>query len=226
MGSFLRNKLQDLILVGSPRVGFHPAIPYHRQVIHPIIKEHAQYVSCDRAIVNGLIVCKICQQIFTNARWNKKFILKHFQQIHNLPSTEHPNPRSSSIPKLESVSVKNTAENIPKLDKGQVNITSERSIASANASKEGDGPLPYELIVIDDDVSTSTPAKIPESNPPTKKKRGRKPKIRPEGTPTPAKKRLSSKDRDLKLKKRAMKNKILKKDEASSIEWTCSQYLS
>ena len=219
MGSFLRNKLQDLILVGSPRVGCHPPIPYNRQVLHPIIKEHAQYVSCDRAIVNGLIVCKICQQIFTNARWNKKFILKHFQQIHQLPSTEHPNPLSPSIPKLENVLGKINSETIPKLSKEQGNITS-------TLSNEERDPLPYEVIFIDDDVSSSIPPKIPESIPPAKKKRGRKPKIRPDGTPTPAKKRLSSKDRDLKLKKRAMKNKILKKDEATSIECTCSEYLS
>ena len=123
MSSFIRNKLQDLILVGSPRVGFHPAIPYHRQSLHPLIKEHAQYVSYDNAIVNGLIICKICRQIFTQARWNKKFILKHFQQNHHLPSSENQTSPPTREPIVDKVQPNETKEALPKLEKAQANIT-------------------------------------------------------------------------------------------------------
>ena len=211
MGSYLRNKLQDLILVGSPRVGFHPAIPYHRQGLHPLIKEHAQYISCDRAIVNGLIICKICHQIFTHARWNKKVILKHFQQIHQLPTPEHPTPHSPLNHKLENA---------------KANISPEPIIATAIQSKEENEPVPYELIVIDDDVSTSAQPKIPETNPPAKKKRGRKPKIRPFGAPALAKKKIAKCDGKKVRKKRDSKMKILTIDEAAFNECTCSPKLS
>ena len=211
MGSYLRNKLQDLILVGSPRVGFHPAIPYHRQGLHPLIKEHAQYVSCDRAIVNGLIICKICHQIFTHARWNKKVILKHFQQFHQLPAPEHPTPQSPLNLKLENA---------------QANISPEPNFASSTQSKEENDPVPYEVIVIDDDVSTTIPAIIPALAPPAKKKRGRKPKVRPLGTPAPAKKKIVNYEGGEVAKKRASKMKILKTDEAAFNECTCSPKLS
>ena len=83
MGSYLRNKLQDMILVGAPRVGFHPAIPYHRQGLHPLIKEHAQYVSCDRAIVNGLIICKIVIKSLRTPAGTKRLFLNIFSNFIN-----------------------------------------------------------------------------------------------------------------------------------------------
>ena len=180
MSSFLRNKLQDLILVGSPRVAFHPAIPYHRQSLHPLLKEHGQYVSFDNAIVNGLIICKICHQIFTHARWNKKFILKHFQQIHHLPSSENPTSLPTPEPIVDKVQPNETNEALDKLEKAQANMTPdhlEPIYAKVAESIEVNDPVPYEVIVIDDDLSATIQAKNHDSIPPIKKKRGRKPKV-------------------------------------------------
>ena len=233
MSSFIRNKLQDLILVGSPRVAFHPAIPYHRQSLHPLIKEHAQYVSYDNAIVNGLIICKICRQIFTHARWNKRFILKHFQQIHHLPSSE--DPPSLPIPGtiLDKAQPNETKEALRKLEKAQANITPdpiEPNSAKVAESIEASDPVPYEVIVIDDDISASLQAKIHDSIPPIKKKRGRKAKVTSDGAPAPAKKKREKKGnesaQDVLSKTRATKKKVLKNNQPACDECTCSTYLT
>ena len=233
MSAFIRNKLQDLILVGSPRVAFHPAIPYHRQSLHPLIKEHAQYVSYDNAIVNGLIICKICRQIFTHARWNKKFILKHFQQNHHLPSSEDPPSLPAPAPLLDKVHPNEPKEALLKLDMSHPKSTPDivdPISAKVSESIEANDPVPYEDIVIDDDLSATLQAKNHDSIPPTKKKRGRKPKVRSDGAPAPAKKKREKKRddsaQDVLGKKRATKKKVLKKNEPDCAECTCSTYLT
>ena len=192
-----RNKLQELIILGSPRVGFHPVIPYHRQVLDPLVKEHAQYLSYDNALVNGIILCKICNQIVTNARWNKKFILKHLLQVHHLGAREKPMPKlNNSKPANEPVGA--TPPNPVTSDKGN----------------EETNPLPYEVVVIDDDPGLPLPPVKSSDNSVPKKKRGRKPKDRSTGdqqrpNKKPDKKHVS------RNKEREPKKPKLKKEEAA-----------
>ena len=155
MDTVRRNKLQDLISVASQRVAFHPIIPYHRQHLHPLIKAHAQYVSYDKAIVTGLVLCKHCHQIFANARWTKNSILSHFQQVHNIPGIEE------LLPKVNSEPSPSTNAACPSIKK----------------NKEAKAPPPPEVIIIDDEDSAPPMEESPFMSQPIKKKRGRKPKI-------------------------------------------------
>ena len=155
MDSIRRNKLQDLITVGSQRVAFHPIIPYHRQTLHPLVKEHGQYVSYDKAIVTGLVLCKHCHQIFPNARWNNKFILEHLQQVHKIAGPEE------AVPKINS----------------ETSMAPTPACASLMKSKEAKIPLTPEVIIIDDDEDPAPlTVECPQMVMPIKKKRGRKPK--------------------------------------------------
>ncbi len=154
-----RNRLQELIILGSPRVGFHPVIPYHRQVIDPIIKEHAQYLSYDKALVNGLILCKLCHQILTHKCSNKTLILKHLQEEHHLKGRERP------VPKIKP----------PEVAK-EIGTADLIKAAQAETEKEESNPLPYEVVVIDDEDSLPLVSFKPISNSVPKRKRGRKPK--------------------------------------------------
>ena len=167
-----RNKLQELIILGSPRVGFHPVIPYHRQVIDPIIKEHAQYLSYDKALVNGLILCKLCHQILTHKCSNKTLILKHLQEVHHLKGRERP------VPKIKP----------PEVAK-EIGTANPIKAAQSEKEKEESNPLPYEVVVIDDDDSLTLVSFKHIPSPGFKKKRGRKPKDRTNGElPRPNKK--------------------------------------
>ena len=167
-----RNKLQELIILGSARVGFHPVIPYHRQIIDPIIKEHAQYLSYDKALVNGLILCKLCHQIVTHKRSNKALILKHLQEVHHLKGRERP------VPKIKP----------PEVAK-EIGPANPIKAAQSEKEKEESNPLPYEVVVIEDEDSLPLVSFKSISNPVLKKKRGRKPKDRTNGElPRPNKK--------------------------------------
>jgi hypothetical protein len=177
-----RNKLQELIILGSPRVGFHPVIPYHRQIIDPIIKEHAQYLSYDKALVNGLILCKLCHQIVTHKRSNKALILKHLQEVHHLKGRERP------VPKIKP----------PEVTK-EIATPNQIKAAQSEKEKEESNPLPYEVVVIDDEDSLPLVSFKPVPNPVLKKKRGRKQKDRTNGqlprpNTKPDKKKLCSDD--------------------------------
>jgi len=191
MDSIRRNKLQDLICLGSQRVAFHPIIPNHRQTLHPIIKEHGEFVSYDKAIVTGIVLCKHCHQIFANARWSKKSILNHFHQVHKIQGTEEP------IPKFNS----------------ETSTVPIATCPSIKKNKEAKATPPTEVIVIDDDdialpIGESTP-----TNQPVKKKRGRKPKILSTGIQEQEKKKKPEK----KVRKRKDVGK-LKKHESKKIK--------
>ncbi len=166
MDSIRRNKLQDLICLGSQRVAFHPIIPNHRQTLHPIIKEHGEFVSYDKAIVTGIVLCKHCHLIFPNARWSKKSILSHFHQVHKIPGTEE------STPKINS-------ETTP---------APIAACSSIKKDKQAKATPPTEVIIIDDDDTAPPIRESPQMIQPVKKKRGRKPKLIGSGIQEHAKK--------------------------------------
>jgi len=79
-----RNQLQDLIVVGSPRIAFHTMIPHFRQTIPTYILENLQLVSNDQTLVEGVVVCKHCHKIFNDARWNRKNFRRHLKSLHQI----------------------------------------------------------------------------------------------------------------------------------------------
>ncbi len=82
-----------------------------------------------------------------------------------------------------------TNEALLKLDTSQPNITSDQQepiSAKVAESIEVNDPVPYEVIVIDDDLSATVQAKNHHSIPTIKKKRGRKRKDRSDGATAPA----------------------------------------
>jgi len=198
MDSIRRNKLQDLINDGAQRVAFHPIIPYHRQALHPLIKEHAQYVSYDKAIVTGLLVCRHCHQIFANARWNKKIIFAHLYQVHKVPRVEE------SVPKINSE-------------------ISKEPIAGSSSLKnnlETKVPLSQEVIIIDDDDTSPHMGDCPQKIQPIKKKRGRKPKeIHAQEKIKKGEKKLGKSNAEVKLKRHYTKKRKVAEDAKEKLKF-------
>ena len=190
MSSIRQNKLQDLIRDGSQRVAFHQIIPYHRQKLHPLIKDHGQYVSYDRAIVIGLVLCRHCHQIFTNAPWNNKMILSHFKQAHHILGTEE------VIPKRKSWSSTDV------LPLSQNNNSNKGDESKCSGTKD--------VIINAEDELEHKISKNSEIVQATKKKRGRKPKVHTNGSIEQGKKknvekRLSKLSKgEVKVKKRKL----------------------
>ena len=78
----LRNTVLDLIIIQSPRVSFHPLIPASRQTISPDLCNNIEFVSLDEKLHRSLIVCKHCNMMFNNQRWNRQVIGRHLDKFH------------------------------------------------------------------------------------------------------------------------------------------------
>ena len=120
----------------------------------------------------------------------QKVYSKTFSTKSSSPRSENPTSPSTPEPIVDKVQPNETKEALRKLEKGQANIRPdpiEPISSKVVESIETNFPVPYEVIVIDDDLSATLQAKNPDSIPPIKKKRGTKPKVRSDRAPAPAK---------------------------------------
>ncbi|KAF0138193.1 MAG: hypothetical protein FD122_3845, partial [Stygiobacter sp.] len=68
------NHLQDLIMVASPRIGFHNMIPHFRQTIPNFMLDNLHVVSNDQTLVGGVVACKYCHKVFHDAQRDRRHI--------------------------------------------------------------------------------------------------------------------------------------------------------
>ena len=92
-----RKSIKELIIVSSPRIGYHPLLEAARNFIPPLLFENLHLISLDKTLINGLIVCKHCHMLFTDARWNRSVFLKHLRKFHVVERKE-PKPEPKNNP--------------------------------------------------------------------------------------------------------------------------------
>jgi len=85
--------LQDLIIVNSPRIGFHPITPVSFQPIKPEIRENFDYLSFDGILNRGFLVCKHCHYLQSNQCCNRKYLFRHLEIHHNIKDSTVTKPR-------------------------------------------------------------------------------------------------------------------------------------
>jgi len=204
-----RNQLQDLIIVGSPRIGFHTMIPHFRQTIPPYILANLQLVSNDQKLVEGVIVCKHCHKIFNDAGWNRKNFRRHLNALHHIqvkqnvpkgflkekikldrfPSEMQDNPQIAENEKTKAKSENET----PKHTQAQFQD------ATTQTSKDGALSKPNEIHLVPPieqekiNIMWDSMCKLEPS--PKGRKRGRKAKTKGESRPFVEKKRRGRKNK-------------------------------
>ena len=80
----IEKKVFDLIIIGSPRVKFHPVIVSTRHTISPGLCNHIEFISFDEKLYRSLVVCKHCHLLFNNQRWNRNVISRHLDKFHGI----------------------------------------------------------------------------------------------------------------------------------------------
>ena len=96
--------LQDLVIMKSSRLAHHRIIPLAKQEIPPIIKQYCDYLSVDASLQRKFLLCKWCEQVFTNSRANRRNIEKHLIEKHNLGAIQsNPSPVPEMKPEIKSV---------------------------------------------------------------------------------------------------------------------------
>ena len=79
--------MQDLIIVKSPRIAFHPITPVTFQPIKPQINENFDYLSLDGRLNRAVLVCKHCRYLQSNQCSNRKYLFRHLERHHNIKDT-------------------------------------------------------------------------------------------------------------------------------------------
>ena len=90
--SLPRKLIQELIIVNSPRIGFHQMTPCSFLPLKPIIQENCDYLSVDGRLNWKFIVCKRCHFVLSNEKCNRRYIPIHLQLHHNITDTSQPKP--------------------------------------------------------------------------------------------------------------------------------------
>ena len=95
-----RKSMKELIIVNSPRVNYHPLPDAARTTIPAALFDNVELISLDKCLINGLIVCKHCHMLYTDARWNRPIFLNHLARFHAIQHKEpKPDPTIPKKPK-------------------------------------------------------------------------------------------------------------------------------
>jgi len=95
-----RKSMKELIIVNSPRVNYHPLPDAARTTIPAALFDNVELISLDKCLINGLIVCKHCHMLYTDARWNRPIFLNHLARFHAIqPKEPKPDPTIPKKPK-------------------------------------------------------------------------------------------------------------------------------
>ena len=89
-----RAMLQDLVIMGSPRIGRHRVIPLQRQQLSPHFIKHCQFISLDGKLQRHFVICTTCDIVYTNTRDNRKYIVEHLINKHHKADTAPSSPTS------------------------------------------------------------------------------------------------------------------------------------
>ena len=82
-----RAMMQDLVIMGSPRIGRHRVIPLQRQQLSPHFIKHCQFISLDGKLQRRFVICTTCDIVYTNTRDNRKYIVEHLINKHHKEET-------------------------------------------------------------------------------------------------------------------------------------------
>ncbi len=119
-----RRSIRQLIIVGSPRIDYYPLIEAARNFIPPLLFDNLHLISLDKTLVNGLIVCKHCHMLFTDARRNRSVFLRHLRTFHDVERKEpKPEPTIPNKPKINPIQYTETPVtiNLMESDKNSTN---------------------------------------------------------------------------------------------------------
>jgi len=92
-----RAMLQDLVIMGSPRIGRHRVIPLQRQQLSPHFIKHCQFISLDGKLQRRFVICTICDIVYTNTRANRQYIVEHLIKKHHKDETAPSSPTSRPV---------------------------------------------------------------------------------------------------------------------------------
>ena len=92
-----RALLQDLVIMGSPRIGRHRVIPLQRQQLSPHFIKHCQFISLDGKLQRRFAICTICDIVYTNTRANRQYIVEHLIKKHHKDETAPSSPTSRPV---------------------------------------------------------------------------------------------------------------------------------
>ena len=81
----LRRDVREMITANSNRIGFPDLEPNVRDRIHERVRHHVLAITMDGKLIHGLIVCKYCNNLYTNAKWSMARIMKHLDTFHLTP---------------------------------------------------------------------------------------------------------------------------------------------
>ncbi len=99
-----RKSIKELIIVSSPRIYYHALLEAAPNFIPPLLFDNLHLISLDKTLINGLIVCKHCHMLFTDARWNRPVFLKHLGKFHGVERKEpKPEPTIPKQPKKKPI---------------------------------------------------------------------------------------------------------------------------
>ena len=106
-----RNSIKELIIFSSSRIDYYTLVEGTRNFIPPLLFDNLHLISLDKTLINGLLVCKHCHMLFTDARWNRPVFLKHLAKFHGVERKEpKPEPKNNPIQFTETPITFNLAE--------------------------------------------------------------------------------------------------------------------
>ncbi len=88
--------VQELIIVNSPRIGFHQMTPNSYHIIKPIIQNNFDYLSIDGQLNRNYIVCKRCHFVISSVSSNRKYVYHHLENHHSIKDTDTAAPKVTS----------------------------------------------------------------------------------------------------------------------------------
>jgi hypothetical protein len=112
-----RKSIKELIIVSSPRIDYYPLVEAARNFIPALLFDNLHLISLDKTLINGLLVCKHCHMLFTDARWNRPVFLKHLTKFHDVERKEPiPEPTIPKKPKNKAIQFTDTPITINLID--------------------------------------------------------------------------------------------------------------
>ncbi len=120
--------LQDLIIVNSPRIGFHQITPVSFKPINSQIHENFDYLSLDGSLNRAFLVCKHCRYLQSNQCSNRKYLFQHLELHHNIKDTRE---WKAKIPKPRVCPLKAKKTPLFPLHKNRPNLAIAAPLGSA-----------------------------------------------------------------------------------------------
>ena len=97
----VRRYVREMITAGSNRLGFPELESNERDKIHERVRPRVLGITMDGKLILGLIVCKHCHNLYTNAKWTMPRISKHLDTFHPVARPVEEDPTS-----IEATAVK------------------------------------------------------------------------------------------------------------------------